>query len=126
MARRKRSSSQPWYFKYVKAQLRRIWGWAPERKLAKKRSLVFKDERGNEFYRCERCNETPLSRKQIEVDHIVEADNVGQWIGWDDFISKLFCSADGLMILCKTCHAAKTVANNNARRAARKKDKDVV
>lgn len=122
----KRKSTQPWYFRYVKAQLRRIWGWSPDRKAAKKRAIVSKDVRGNELFRCERCGAQPLTRKQVDVDHIVEADNVGEWIGWDDFIDKLFCSADGLMILCKTCHAAKTAVNNATRRASRKKVKDVV
>lgn len=113
----------PWYFKYVKSQLRRIWSWSPERKAAKKRALVTKDGRGNELFRCERCNASPLTRKQVDIDHIDEADNVGEWKGWDDFITKLFCPADGLMVLCKTCHAAKTVVNNKIRRSARKATK---
>jgi 5-methylcytosine-specific restriction endonuclease McrA len=119
----KRRSNQPWYFRYVKAQLRRIWGWAPERKEAKKRASIGKDGRGNELFRCERCNEQPLTRKQVEVDHLVEADNVGEWDGWDNFINRLFCPAEGLMILCKPCHSAKSVVNNGARRAARKANK---
>jgi hypothetical protein len=123
MARKR--SSQPWYFRYVKSQLRRIWGWSPERKLAKARARVGKDGRGNELFRCERCNAQPLSRKQVDVDHIVEVESVGAFDGWDALISRLFCPADGLMILCKTCHAAKTVVNNGARRRARKA-KDVV
>lgn len=117
----KRKSNQPWYFRYVKAQLRRIWSWSPERKAAKKRALVSKDSRGNEFFRCERCNTQPLSRKQVDVDHIVECEAVGEFDGWDAFIARLFVDASGLMILCKTCHAAKTVANNATRRASRKK-----
>jgi hypothetical protein len=118
MARKK--SSQPWYFKYVKAQLRRIWGWSPERKAAKKRAQVGKDIRGNEYFRCERCDEQPLSRKQVDVDHLVEVESLGEFDGWDALINRLFCPSEGLMILCKTCHAAKTVVNNRTRKQARK------
>jgi len=41
--------------------------------------------------------------KKPEVDHI---EPVGSG-SWDGIIERMFCEADGLMVLCKECHKAK-------------------
>lgn len=106
---------------YIKAALRRIWGWYPERKKAKQRAIV--GYKGKvEVFRCEECDTTPLLRKQVQIDHIEEVDNPEGWDSWDLYIERLFCPASGLKILCLPCHKEKTTANNATRRANKKKN----
>lgn len=104
--------------RYIKSALRRIWGWFPARKAAKLRAQVSPGR-----WRCEKCEAYPLGPKERQIDHVVEVDAVGTWDGWDQFIARLFCDADGLQVLCLKCHKAKSASNNSARRAARRKGK---
>jgi len=57
-------------------------------------------------YECADCGGL-FDRTEVDVDHI---DPVGstQFLNWDDYINKLFCSMDNLQILCKPCHKRKT------------------
>lgn len=105
--------------KYIKAALRRIWGWYSERKKARNRALVRKDMTG-EWFRCEQCGATPVERRGVEIDHVEEVANPAGWDGWGPYIERLFCPADGLMVLCRPCHKGKSAANQKLRRAAKK------
>jgi len=51
-------------------------------------------------WQCEKCK---VPTKKPEVDHI---EPVGSG-SWDGIIERMFCEADGLMVLCKECHKAK-------------------
>lgn len=57
-----------------------------------------------EHYRCNVCKGL-FPAKLVQVDHIIP---MGQGRSWDDFINELYCEADNLQVLCKTCHAEKT------------------
>lgn len=119
MARRKKAPKS--IEKYIKAALRRIWGWDPERRKAKDRARVGKDTKGNHLFRCEKCSLEPLARDAVEIDHIVPVEDVGGFKGdWTGWIGRLFCPAESLQILCDACHHDKSNAENATRRELRK------
>jgi len=69
------------------------------------RKLNPKSGRPAQHFACASCgNDFPA--KQVEVDHIIP---IGTEKTWDEFINGLFCEADNLQVLCKTCHKAKTL-----------------
>lgn len=103
---------------YLKAQARRIWGWSLERKEVKRRAAV-----PGGMFRCESCNDSPLKRTEVEIDHVESVENVGVWDGWDNWLNRLFCPAEGLALICKACHTKKTNKDSAERRAARKAPK---
>lgn len=104
--------------RYIKSALRRIWGWYPARKAAKLRAQASLGR-----WKCEKCEAYPLGPKERQIDHVVEVDAVGAWDGWDHFIARLFCPAEGLQVLCLVCHKEKTKRNSMVRRAARRRVK---
>ena len=58
-------------------------------------------------YQCASCGGWWIKR-DIQVDHILPAGNMDDM---NAFISRLFCEADNLQVLCKGCHGAKTRAS---------------
>lgn len=88
----------------IRSALRKIWQWSEARKEARTKARV---RRG--VYQCEECGGF-YGRKETEVNHIIP---IGATPGsrmddgtatWDRFISRLFCQADLLEVLCKPCH----------------------
>lgn len=94
----------PAHHKYLFAAIRRVWGWYGERKKAKSRAQI-----GPNMWRCEMCDARPLGQKERDVDHIVPCMPTSGWDGdWTGYINRMFCPADGLRVLCKTCHTFVT------------------
>ena len=91
----------------IRSALRRLWFFSHKpRREALKRA---KSSLG--FYLCETCR---CPTKKPEVDHRMP---VGATPGardapadatWDGLITRLFCAADGLEVLCRDCHAQRT------------------
>lgn len=71
-------------------------------------------------YRCVRCSPDVIhTRKQVQVDHVVPVvDPLKGFTTWDDYINRMFCSADGFQILCIAHHKEKTEAENLERKLA--------
>jgi 5-methylcytosine-specific restriction endonuclease McrA len=68
-------------------------------------------------YTCAYClKDFPL--KQVQVDHIkpVVPKN---FTTWDDFISRLYCEAKGLQVLCKPCHLIKSKLEGQLRKGVK-------
>lgn len=91
----------------IRGALRKLWLWSPMRRDAMKRAKV-----APKAYLCEDCRRlTP----DPEVDHL---EPVGATPGargadlatWDGLITRLFCSPDGLRVLCKSCHLERRSA----------------
>lgn len=101
---------------YCVSTLRRAWLRSPARGEALKKARI---ERG--LYHCAICGNDVVHRaKDVQVDHIEPAvDPAVGWQGFDMFILRLFCSVDGLQIICRPHHAEKT---KNERTAARKRE----
>lgn len=67
-------------------------------------------------YTCNMCKQETRNKDKI-VDHIAPVvDPVKGFIGFDDYVDRLFCDADGFQVLCKTCHAIKTKQENDLRK----------
>ncbi len=58
-------------------------------------------------YQCHQCKKWHLS-DNIEVDHIHEAGSLRSFMDLSAFAERLFCEVEGLVCLCKPCHAIKT------------------
>jgi 5-methylcytosine-specific restriction endonuclease McrA len=76
-------------------------------------------------YLCASCGNTVSptqnKRKNISVDHripIVDPD-VG-FVDWNLFIERLFCEAEGLQLLCSSCHDIKSKAERKIATERRK------
>lgn len=75
-----------------------------------------KTGREAQFYKCACCTEE-FTLKEIEVDHIEPVIPETGFNTWDEFIERLFCPAENLQVLCKTCHKKKSKEENNKRKA---------
>lgn len=113
----------------IRSALRQAWSRHPtlqevlkreriERPYIKKDGSVSSKPRV--FFLCYVCkSERP--RKEIDIDH---RDPVGPTPGstlappglsWDTFLGRLFCAAENMATICKTCHRAKTNAETAER-----------
>ena len=63
-------------------------------------------------YLCAQCKEE-FNGKQVAVDHIIPAGSLSTWDDVMPFVKRLFCSVEGLQVLCHTCHDVKTLADKN-------------
>lgn len=94
----------------IRSALRKVWWmYGGARKEALKRAKMGA-MRG--YYRCEACH---LPTKKPDVDHVTalgvtpgsKLDFDGK-ASWHTLIERLFCAADGLRVLCKSCHSNRT------------------
>lgn len=78
-------------------------------------------ERG--VYMCAKC-EGKFKNGEIQIDHKKPIiDPAIGFAGWDSFIGNLFCSEEGLQVLCRPCHSIKSKKENAKRkRLSRKKE----
>jgi 5-methylcytosine-specific restriction endonuclease McrA len=61
--------------------------------------------------------------KNVFVDHIEPIVNPETgFTSWDAVIERMFCEADNLQLLCKTCHDEKTKQERATAAEARKKE----
>lgn len=96
---------------YIVRALRRLFlYWPPRREV---RKLAFSHKFGGvEWYRCNSCKRM-TERTDTHVDHIIPVVDPAVGIrSWDEYISRLFCDEENLVILCKSCHRKKTRAEN--------------
>lgn len=73
-------------------------------------------------YKCAACSKL-FKGVDVQVDHIDPVVSVEHgFIGWDVYIERMFCEADGYQVLCKTCHSIKTANERKARKENRDDD----
>lgn len=72
-----------------------------------------------EHYQCAHCG-LSFPAKLVVVDHIDPVVPVSGFVSWDDVIRRMFCDAEGLQVLCKTCHSIKTKEENAQRKLYKK------
>lgn len=104
------------YKSIVRGAVRRIWMWSPMRKEA----IVNARVPGKPFkVACAVCAVTmreSVKPPLFAVDHVRPASEPAAAIlDWNDFLDRLFIPANGLQILCHTCHDAKTLKENASR-----------
>jgi 5-methylcytosine-specific restriction endonuclease McrA len=68
-----------------------------------------------EFHECASCKSLFVS-KDVEVNHKVPVVPVTGFDSWDGVIERLFCEADGLEVVCKTCHKEITKQEREQRK----------
>lgn len=93
------------------AALRQLSMYAPAITEAKRKARI---DRG--VYTCAFCQKDTWT-KEIAVDHIKPIVPVTGWDSWDGYISRLFCDAKDLQVLCRPCHLNKSKAENEERKA---------
>lgn len=118
----------------IRGALRRIYFRYPGRLIALNRVRVEQPQyttkgvlgkRPGVFYRCEQCGvlgksqvgkKNPKGHIRVWVDHKDPVVPLDRYPNWDEFINRLFCSADNFEILCSDCHQTKSKAENAERR----------
>ena len=79
-------------------------------------------ERGK--YKCEICEEI-FKRKEIDIDHVEPVIDIQiGFIDWNTYIENLFCEADNLQGICKSCHSVKTEQEKEMRMFYKQKLKE--
>lgn len=58
-------------------------------------------------YQCSSCL-CDFPRKEVQVDHIVEAGSLRSFDDLPGFVERLFVEQEGLTVLCLGCHNIKT------------------
>lgn len=117
MAKTKKQT-EPWYYRYLRREISKIWSWSPARKAAKKRAQTGKNP---ETFQCKLCGNPNLGKGEYEIDHITCKESTTGWDGWDAYIERAIgVTVDGLQLLCHACHDAKSAIENKARRDFKK------
>lgn len=71
------------------------------------------------------CDEL-YDRTEIDVDHIIPVANIDGFKDWESYITALFCPAEGLQCLCKSCHFIKTQDEGQDRRKKKSKKSEEI
>jgi 5-methylcytosine-specific restriction endonuclease McrA len=95
---------------YILAALRRIWGWSPQKKSARKRAEIAPG-----VDKCEGCG-LIVGRKGTQVDHINPMIPVTGFDSYQAVIERLWVEPEGLKILCLDCHKLKSVPEDRLRK----------
>lgn len=67
-------------------------------------------------YTCNKCSKV-VSENEIAVDHIKPVvDPQAGFVDWSTFMERLFCEADNLSVICKSCHRIKTSQEERQRK----------
>lgn len=53
----------------------------------------------------------------MQADHIHPVVPVTGFDSWDGVIGRLYCEIDGYRAICRTCHKAKSISENQQRKA---------
>ena len=106
----------------IKSALRKIWASGPQKKEALNRAKVAyngPNKRRKYSIICERCNKTmglseryrPINKDGTEAKRAIKVYCVHHLEGmpkvvesWDEYIKKMFCDSDGLVVVCRQCH----------------------
>lgn len=75
-------------------------------------------------YQCALCPAI-VGPKEIKADHVNPVIPIEGFDSWSKVIARIFCGIDGYQALCKSCHDAKTLEENQSRRCC-KKTKNIV
>jgi 5-methylcytosine-specific restriction endonuclease McrA len=98
------------YFTFIRSGLRKMWSKYPVRYQVlndARRPFSGSDKRTKWEYQCKGCKNY-FKAKDVQVDHIESAGSLKCYEDLPTFVSRLFCEADNLQVLCKPCHHVKT------------------
>lgn len=84
----------------IRSALRKIWMWySLERK-----QCIGNCKIGKGKYQCTKCL---IVVNKIEIDHIVPAGKITDYLSIGKFANNLFCPLTNLIALCHECHKNK-------------------
>lgn len=100
------------FFGFIRSALRNAYSKYPPRFEALKRAEVgrminSKTGKLAKHYECNHCRKYFI-QKDVQVDHIIDAGSLRDFSDLPGFCERLFCGVDGLQVLCKKDHQAKT------------------
>lgn len=107
------SSAKWWGF--LRAKLRNAFTrWPPKYEVLTdaRRKYTGKSKQQKWEFRCNICKDW-YKQADVEVDHIVACGPLKTWEDLPVFAERLFCSKEGLQVVCKTCHRTKTNEERN-------------
>lgn len=100
------------YWSFIRSGLRRLWTKYPLKykvlNAAKRRKPHAKGKQKYE-YKCAECSGF-FAGKNVSVDHVVPAGSLRDYDDLAGFVARLFCTIEGLQVLCFHCHKNKTNA----------------
>lgn len=116
---RKPKKPQNLKLKIVNA-LRKVFLYSDARRTILANSVV-PDSDGVKYYRCA-ITKKLFPKDAVKVDHIlpVVCPEKG-FTDWNSYIERLFCPVEGLQVISKKAHDAKTKGENKTRRKSKKK-----
>lgn len=102
------------FWSFIRSAFRkRSLAWKPfvmAKRLAR-RAYTGTNKRQKFEYQCSECKHY-FREDEIHVDHITPIGSLKSALDLPNFVEGLFCEVDKLQILCLTCHACKTKADN--------------
>lgn len=72
-------------------------------------------------YLCSMCFKM-FKGSEVHVDHVIPCGVLKSFADLPAFVEKMFCEKDGLKVVCKPCHEAKTAAERLARKPPKSDD----
>jgi len=116
----------------IRGAIRRVFSRSPlvqevRRKVRQERTQYNRDGKPSKkkavFYQCAICGKW-IRAKDASVDHKIPViDPLKGFESWDIFVSRLFCKAENLWLLCSCCHDKKTAEERKIRNMAKKQQK---
>jgi 5-methylcytosine-specific restriction endonuclease McrA len=106
------------FWGFVRSGLRKIsQRWAPvyDALNNSKRKSRSANKRLKWEHQCNECKQW-FPRKLVSVDHVVPAGSLKTYADLPGFVERLLCEEEGLQVLCKCCHDAKTKQETNLRK----------
>ena len=107
------------YWQFIRSLLRQGFQRYPVKQMVKTDNRRKVTGQRHKFeYLCAECGGW-FKDKEVNVDHIVPAGSLKDYSDLPGFVKRLYCEADGLQILCKPCHDAKTAKERKGAKRSR-------
>lgn len=104
------------YFSFIRSALRRAFTRYPvQYNLRKKKRKPYDGPNKLQkwTYQCEVCQKW-FMQKETVIDHRLPCGTLKRYEDLAGFTERLFCEEEGLQIVCKACHKAKTKAERES------------
>ena len=112
------------YWGFIRSALRqksRWWKPIQDCKRSARRLNKSQNKRLKYEFLCSECGDW-FPEKQVVVDHVKAAGSLNKPEDLPEFVTNLFCEVDNLIVMCKECHAPKTLADRARLKEERMKD----
>ncbi len=100
------TKTEAWYWGFIRSGLRRKFMCYPvnyqARNLAR-RKYEGPNERQRWEYQCSECRGWYM-QKETQLDHVEPCGTLKCYEDLPGFVARLFCEANNLRVLCKSCH----------------------